>query len=313
MFGKSGVPVDKKFEMFAKEQKNKKLFETEDFFQKNSEQCIRMFQENFCFVCKKIGKLQQRGALPELYYLKYTLRLTSFVKRDYSVEIRVYDKEWYLDQHQAEVGTFDVSFLFEKFTELWEELLSVRKRYAGKVSSREIEAFMVTALPNFYTYVVLCGRFGISSCIKEESYKEIWKGEDFEINIGEYMGHTEAVHKEKKKKDREYFVDWLKQRLEYEYAFEDLTGMDFSGEDLSEIDFRYSDLSNTVLRGTDLQDSLLFGTRFCGADMERVDLKYCLLYEADFTGANLKDAIFRLANPMQGYREKSGRFRDIWG
>lgn len=296
--------MEKEFQTYAGNIKNQILFQWEDVFQANQEQFISRFREHFNQICREIVRLQKSGGLPELSYLEYTLLYTNFLERNYAAQVRVYGEDWYLDPNQKAVGTFDVSFLFEPFTELWDKLLTARKGYAGEVSSADVAELVIAALPCFYAYVVTTARRAILTCVEGEAYGELKRADEFEINIGEYMGHTEAVYKEKRNKDREEYADWFRQRLELRYTFEDLTGMDFSGEDLSEIDFRYSDLRNTVLRNTDFQDSMLFGTRFCNAVMEGADLRYCMLYEADFTGADLKHASFVRAVGDAGIQER---------
>lgn len=292
--------MKEEFSSIAKSLENDYLFSTEALYQKNKSIYISRFQEHFSDTCARIVTLQQQGKLGEIAYLEYTMLYSNFINHNYIAEVRVYDDTWYFDKMQQVIGTFDVSFLFVYLEQLWNELLSVRKRYAGSVTSQEVTSFVIESFPKFYNYVVSSCRFGILPLIESEPFCLIKCMDEFELNIGSYMGTTEAIYKENRNKNREQFIEWFKERKEFDYAFEDFSGMDFSDLDLSEIDFRYSDLRNANLNHTDLQDSLLFGTRFCNADMEYVDLRYCLLYEADFTGANLKYANFTLAEANEG-------------
>lgn len=284
--------LEESWERYVNKRKNEKLMEAEDFFLVHKGEFQRKFLENLDEICEAIVKQQESGKLPSIAYLEYTLLYYRFLKRDYTAEVRVYGEDWYLDRKQTVIGSFDVSLLFGTCTELWEELLSARKRYSGRVSAKWVKGLMAGVMPSFYAYVTSAIRFSILSALEGKWFPAVKKADQFELNVGQYMGNTEAVYKENKKKDKESFRIWFRQRLELEYAFEDVCGMDFSGEDLSEIDFRYSDLRHTVLKGTDFQDAMLFGARFCYADLEGADLRYCMLNEADFTGANLRNVRF---------------------
>lgn len=45
--------MDKDFQSFAKTLKNKKLFQTDNFFQANQAPCIEQFKDNFSSICKE--------------------------------------------------------------------------------------------------------------------------------------------------------------------------------------------------------------------------------------------------------------------
>lgn len=257
------------------------------------------FQTNFCQICETIVNLQSKKKLGEISYLEYTLLFSNLIRKNYTAEVRIYDENWYYDAAQRAVGSFDFSFLFSAYIELWAELMSGRKRFA-KVTAQEATSFLLSCASQFYKYVVSVFRFSILPCIKTEPFLSIRRAAEFEINVGEYMGHTEAIYKENQKRQSKKALDWFRLREEYEYAFEDFSGLDFSGADLSEIDLRYSDLSRTTLIGTDFQDSMLFGTRFCDACLQHADFRYCLLHESDFTGADLSDACFSAAKAYRG-------------
>lgn len=289
-----------KFEKYALQLKNQKLFEMEELYQKNFTDYVSIFQEHFLQLCKNIIQLQKTSTLGEISYLEYTLLYTNLLQKKETAEVRVYNDNWYFDSGQQIIGNFDFSHLFPKFRELWTELFAARKRFAGAVASHEIKSFLLSCAHSFYRYVISVCRFSILPCIESELFQSIQRAKKFEINIGEYMAYTEAVYKEDKTQTSKDALDWFSLRLEYEYAFEDFSGLDFSGTNLSEIDLRYSDLRNCKLANTDFQDSMLFGTRFCYSDMEDADLRYCLLHEADFTGANLANARFTAAKSYTG-------------
>ena len=288
------------FMQYADHLKNEKLFELEEFYQKQLEIYRPDIQKNFNRICTTIVNLQKKQLLGAISYLEYTLLFTNLIRAEETAEVRVYDKNWYFDPNQLIVGSFDFSFLFTKYRELKESLMSARKRFAGAVTAQETTAYLLTCASQFYKYVVSSFRFSILPCVRSEPFLSIQRADEFEINIGEYMGHTEAVYKENRTRTSKETLDWFDMREEFDYAFEDFSGLDFSGADLSEIDLRYADLSNTTLTNTDFQDAMLFGTRFCHANLQNADLRYCQMHEADFTGADLTNACFTAASAYRG-------------
>ncbi len=280
--------------------KNQKLFETETVYQSclDKYQCI--FQKNFRSICENIVTLQGSGKLGEISYLEYTMLYTSLAQRKWNSQVRVYGVDWYFDSRQMGAGNFDIPFLLTKYQELWNALMTERKRYAGAVSAQDALSFLLASAPQFYKYVAAACRFSILPCIEEGPFRLMQRAERFEINVGEYMARTESIYKENKGITSKNALDWFMQRHEFEYTFECFCGLDFSGADLSKIDLRYSDLRNAKLAGTDFQGSMLFGTRFCNADMQGANLRCCLIHEADFTGANLSNACFTSAKAYSG-------------
>jgi len=287
------MPTNERFTQQAQTLLNEKLFQTEDLFHGEFSRLSAQFRENFEQVCKEIAKLQKDGIFGDAAYIEYTMLRTNLINKEYAADVCIYGEDWYLCKKQRAVGQLDISVLFQYFDELWQELLSVRKQYTGKVSAQEVTEFMMLeAAPKFYAYVTKLCRFSILECVEKDYFKAIKKSPKFEINSGEYMAQTEAVYKENTEKDRDKILLWFADRLKFEYCFEDFSGLDFSGENLSEIDCRYSDFRNAVLKNVDFTDANLTCARFCGADLENADFSYALLYEADFSGANLKNAKF---------------------
>lgn len=288
------------FEIYADRLREKKLFEMEEIYRKQFHEFAPVFQKHFSEICETIINLQRSGNLDEISYLEYTLLYSNLIQKKETAEVRVYHDNWYLDSRQSIVGMFDFSTFFTKYHELSEELMTIRKQFAGTISAQKVTSFLFSCASSFYSYIISCFRFSILPCIEKEPFLSVKRADRFEINIGEYMGYTEAIYKENQSRASEDSLLWFAQRQELDYTFEDFTKLDFSGADLSEIDLRYSDLRYTKLRDTDLQDSMLFGTRFCYADMENADLRYCMIHEADFTGANLTNAKFTAAESFAG-------------
>ena len=296
--------MTEEFKKYADQLKTQKLFETEELYQNQLDEYIPIFQNHFKNICEAVIKLQKNDALGEISYLEYTLLFTNLIHGKEIAEVRVYDDNWYFDPRQHAVGSFDFSFLFVKYRELWTELMSSRKRFS-KVTAQDTVSFLLSCASQFYKYIVSAFRFSILGCVDTESFLSMRRANEFEINVGEYMAYTEAIYKENRLRNSKDVLDWFAMREEYEYAFEDFTGLDFTGADLSEIDLRYSDLRRTTLVGTNFQDAMLFGTRFSYADLRGADLRYCQLHESDFTGADLTNAQFTAARAYRGVPDYS--------
>lgn len=297
--------MTREYQQYAEQLKNQKLFELEEIYQTRLDTFTPILRQHFCDTCETILHLQQKKKLGKLSYLEYTLLRTNLIRHQTLAEVRVYDDHWYFDAGQLAVADFDCSFFLHKYQELWDELMSARKRFPGTGPAQETTAFLLSCASQFYKYIVSALRFSILPCTDKEPFLSIQRAEEFEINAGEYMAYTEAVYKENHRRTSKETLEWFAMREEYEYAFEDFTGLDFSNADLSEIDLRYADLRRTSLNNTDFQDSMLFGTRFCDASMHHADLRYCLLHESDFTGADLTNARFTAAKAYRGVPDRT--------
>jgi len=224
----------------------------------------------------------------------------NFVNRRYTAEVWVYGDNWYCDKNQRMVGEYDISFLFGYFDELWDKLLSARKRYVGKVTAQEVAAFMLEILPDFYSYLINIARFAITDCIDKKPFIDIAKNEAFRVNVGDYKAKTEPVFTVSKNKDAVALAKWFEERLENEYCFEDYSGLDFSGRSFTHTEFRYSQFRDSNLNNVSLENSALIGASFRRARMENCRLDNCSIYEADFSYAILRNASFVSARGRAG-------------
>ncbi|MCL2815999.1 MAG: pentapeptide repeat-containing protein [Oscillospiraceae bacterium] len=300
--------MDERFTERANALLNERLFKTEDLFLGEFSCLSAEFKKNFAQICGEIAKLQENGDFGDVAYIGYTMLRTNLINKEYATEVCIYGENWYLCKNQRAVGQFDISVLFRYFDELWQELIAVRKQYIGKVSAQEVTAFiMQEAAPKFYSYVTVLCRFSILECVGQNYFGAIKKTPRFQINSGEYMARTESVYKENTQKNRDEILSWFDDRLDYEYCFEDFSGLDFSNENLAKIDCRYADFRNADLKNVNFNYANLIGARFCGADLENADFSYALLYEADFSGANLKNA--KLENAFVKFENQE---KDVW-
>ena len=190
------------------------------------------------------------------------------------------------------VGNFDISFLFTCFSELWDKLLSARKRYVGKISAQEVASLMIQPLPDFYSYLTNTARRAIADLLDKQPFADIIKNETFMINVGDFMANTMPVYIESKNKDCKALHKHLGKRLEKEYTFQDYSGLDFPGCSYTYSDFSYSQFRKSSLINMSLEGSVLIGANFNKANMENCCLNNCPIYEADFTHTILKNASF---------------------
>jgi len=271
---------------------NEYLLKTEELFVSNKDKWIADFVGEFLDVCAQIRKIQDEIDQSPISYLEYTMLLTNFLNRDYIVDIFTYGDESYLDENQRFIASYDISYLFIYFDELWNKLLLERKRYVGNVSARDVKIIMMNALTDFYAYLVSIARFAIAGCIDNNLFKGVNKSDNFYINVGKYMESTQTVYRENKCKDIEALANWFDEKLEKEYAYGDYSGLDFSDLSFSNTQLSYSSFRRAHLNNADFTGCALVGTSFYKAGMEHCRLDNCCLNEADFSNAVLKDASF---------------------
>jgi len=274
----------------AKIMLNEYLLKTEELFVANKNDWFTDFFGHFQSVCAEIVKLQNESTLPAISYLEYTMLRANFINRQYLSEVFLYCDRQYLDKKQCLVGEYDISFLFVYFDELWNKLLSERKRYVGKVKAREITYFMMESLPDFYSYLANIARFAIVECVDKSPFLDIKKNDIFRVSVGEYMAKTEPIFTESKHKSTRKLVDWFDEHLYHEYIFGDYSDLDFSEKVFDYIDFRYARFQNSHFNNTVFNGSILIGANFRNAIMEGCKLDNCSIFETDFSNALLRNA-----------------------
>jgi len=276
------------------------LMKTEALFAANRNDWFADFDVHFRQICAQIKRWQAKAELPRIVYLEYTMLYSNFISRRYVAEVFVYNDRSYLDKNQHLVGEYDISLFFTSFDELWDKLLSERKRYVGKVVTKDITAFMLEVLPDFYSYLVTIARFAIANCIDKSPFTDIDKSDEFMINVGNYMSKTENVYTEKKNKDAVALAEWFDEQNINEYTFDDYSKLDLSGCSFIYTGFRYSQFRYSFLNNVSLKGCALIGTSFHGACMENCCIDLCSIYEADFSHAILINASFVNARGRAG-------------
>jgi uncharacterized protein YjbI with pentapeptide repeats len=289
----------------AENKRNEYLLKTEELFVANKDRWFADFADHFLDICTQIKKCQSESALPPISYLEYTMLYTNFINRHYVADIFIYGDKSYLDRDQRFIGNYDISFLFGYFDQLWDDIISLKRRYPGLVSAQEITPFVMGTLPDFYSYLANIARFAIGECVDKSPFADINKNEDFMVNIGDYMAKTEPVYRAKKNKDANKLAKWFNEQLLSKYIFDDYSGLDFTGKSFLYTDFRYSRFQNSTLNKINLEGSSLIGANFRNALMEECRLDNCSINEADFSGASLKQTSFKNAWAKTGLTDEN--------
>ena len=76
-----------------------------------------------------------------------------------------------------------------------------RANTIGSVSAQEVTAYMLGALPGFYSYLKIIARFAIMDCAFDKAFHDVEKNEFFKVRVGGYMAKPETVYTARKNKD----------------------------------------------------------------------------------------------------------------
>ena len=280
--------------------RNEYLLKTEALFTAQKQFWLADFTGHFQTICNEIVKRQNELCLSSISHIDFTMLYSNFLNRRYVVEVWVYGDRAYLDKDQQVINEYDLSFLFVYFSELWNKLLSSRKRYVGKVTANEITTYMIETLPDFFSYFTNTIRYAIVDSVENSPFINISKNKTFTINSGEYMAKTETIYSESKNKDVNKLSEWFSEHLNNKYTFGDYSCLDFSGKSFFYTDFRYAQFRRATLNFVNFEGSILIGSNFRTATMEGCSMDNCSIYEADFSGAILKKASFRNASAKAG-------------
>ena len=279
---------------------NEYLLKTESLFVNNRQLWVVHFAEHFLSACETIQKLQAESEMQPVSYLEYTMLYSNFISRKYLAEIRVYGDKSYLDKRQRIIGSYDISYLFDLFDKLWDELLNIRKRFVGQVSSRDVTTCMMKILPHFYSYLANIARVAIADCANCPQFIKVIKNEKFIVEAGDYLALTENVYIENKAKNAGELIEWFHGNLPEDYTFGDYSGLDFSGCNFQNSDFRYASFRNSIFKQAFLAHSSFERASFRYADMEGCVLDNCCIHETDFSNAVLRNSSFINAKAKAG-------------
>ena len=291
--------MDTNFSDLASTTSNEYLLKAEAVFVSQKHKLLSDFAVYFQSVCNSIIGLQREGALSEISYLEFTLLYTSIVNRRYVAEVWVYGDDWYFDDSPRKIGEYDISFLFVQYNELWDSLLTARKRYIGKVTASEVKSYMMQVLPDFYSYFFNLVRFAIVDSVEKEPFIDIIRNNKFMINVGNYMANPEPVFIENKNKTN-IDNDSLIESDEDNFNYKDFSGLDFSDYSLALFSFCYTQFRHSCLNNANFYLSDLIGASFRYACVEGCRFDNSDIHEADFSYALLKNSDFSCSNGSSG-------------
>ena len=301
------IGVSRMYEDFlvrAETKCNDYLLKTEELFVTNKSLLFANFYWHLYHVCTQIRAWQGDSVVSSVSYLEYVMLYSNFINRHYVADVFIFDDRRYLDTGQKFVGSYDISALFIYFDMLWNDLLKLKKLYVGKVTSRDVAAFMMASLPDFYSYLSIVARYSIAGFVEEKLFKDILKNNRFMVNIGDYMASTVNVHIEEKVKDAEKLIECFNDKEANKYACCDYSGLCFSECNFSDGDFRNANFSGADFSCASLRDSTLDRAIFRNANMDYCNLDNCSILESDFSYTSLKNASFVNVEARAGLVDK---------
>ncbi|HEX2954962.1 MAG TPA: pentapeptide repeat-containing protein, partial [Bacillota bacterium] len=222
----------------------------------------------------------------------YSMLRTRLLEKDYRILIEAYDRRWYLDPQEC-WESYDAGWIGRYLDELDQALENSRRQYMNLIGRAEIERIVLKEAHKFYQYMSLLARYAMQIMIEFPEWRDLAKGDELEVRVGELLDLSEIVYKEdRRNKDPEEIKDWLEEKEAYVYAYEVFSGLNLACGDYQGIDLRYADLRGSDLSNSNLCETSLVGTRFNNGRLEKADLTRSVVCEADFSKASLRGAAF---------------------
>lgn len=272
------------------------LKETESVFQDIKVKFRALFIHELCNACDFMGREE-----PEFKtgYLMYHLLRTDLLRGEYRYHIVMYDSQWYFHQ-SVWAGSIDTGDIFRLYGVLMERLQQKAKRYMGKVSPPLVDQVMLKLIKPFHLYIRELMLYSLAEATEAKTYRNLYREEDFQIRVGEYMEPGDLIYRELDKKEPDVLRTWLEENKENAYCFQDFKGVDFSRMNLLIHDFRYTDFREASLEGSTLSFSQMTGARLRRCRMRGCLLLGAVLHNADFTGADLEGANLSYSLSFEG-------------
>lgn len=274
--------------------------ELEADLDKNKAKFKKMFIQNFKEVCDIINENYSKM---EVGFIMYNSLVSKFLNGDYSYCIYIYDKDWYMNG-DIKVYDFNVRFVFDYFEKLWEEIIKDSKKYVGKINHTDVQNLMIKFIPKFNRYVAIIMREAICEATELVQYKDLRKADTFNLQVGEFYESCDIIHMEHKNKNEEKIKEWLKQKKESEYCFEDFSKIDFQSFDFQQIDLRFCDFRRSILNKADFSYSVLSGAKFKDTTLVGSNLSFCFINGTDFRNADLTGSNFESTMCCAGINDK---------
>lgn len=168
--------------------------ENDEFYRNNKEEIDSKLRMQFESVCKKCIDLQEENLKGEIHYIYFSLLRTSILEGKGEFRIDFYDENWFLDKEECSIN-MDLSFLYQTLFEMESSLKSKKMEYGRDITDMDIEDIIMDEADKYH---ILCAEF-LKEIINEQfinidSYKEINKGSNLKILVGEFMDDVEIVY-----------------------------------------------------------------------------------------------------------------------
>lgn len=265
---------------------NEMMRQMERVFQQEKKQFRAQFTEDFQRACRFQTVHEPET---ECAYITVEFLRSSFCRQDYRYRIVFFGSDWYFGKGNP-AGMTDLSVILCFYHQLEKKLKEDAQRYVGKIAPLEVEGVMVRFLPLFQQYAKELIYYALGEATEQDEFVSLRKGAEIQIRVGECLEPGELVFLERKEKDREKLLEWLKENRQESYHYQDLRGLDFSGCRLPSRDLRYCDFRDSNLEGADLSLGRMEGARFQRSCLKDASLAGSALHGADFTKADLRNA-----------------------
>ena len=259
------------------------LEKIEEDFQENIEKYKNEFILNFKSISKEI---KNKYVGKKIGYLTYNLMLTKIINKNYSYDIYIYDKDWYLNG-DIKIGEYNVEYIYKYYEEMWDKLVKEGRGYIFKINKTDITNVMLNIINKFHNYIVSVMRNSIIELTETEEYKRLKKEEIFNIHTGKFYDIFDLIHTEKENKNIIKIKRWLSKKVDEEYCNEDFRNLDLNKINLESCDLRGTDFRKSELKESDLSYSILNGAKFKGSDLRNSNIISSFLSEVNFEDADL--------------------------
>lgn len=280
--------LDEFYEKEVEPRLDEMLEQLEISFQTNRHQWKQQLIPEFQNICRAAKKIQVEKSFPIGFLMIHPLR-TRLLNRDYRYQAWIYDEEWYVHEGYP-VGEVDVSFLFQYYDELWNQLQTVYSNYWGKVTEMDVEQIMLRLLDDFHVYVNELLRYSTPDAVETEEYLSLERADIFHVECGEMFEPCDVILIEDHKKRLAKVLKWLDKQEEGAYCFADFSGLVMKEIEYQTLDLRYADFRECDLTSSHLNVCMLNGTRFRYANLTHASLMISVIAGADFESANLEHA-----------------------
>ncbi len=278
-------------ERYVNKKSHEKILELQKYYEKHKEELSLDFIKSLKKVCIKANEMQSKNVKEKIENITYSMLRTKMLQKKYVYLIEFFDKSFFLDEKECH-GEYHASWAFKFLEELEEDLQKERKKYAGKISISDVQRIILKEAVKYNKYIEDLGRYAVANMNSDE-FDIMKKEEEIVILIGEYRDLYETVYKSySKEKDSHKVREWIKEKLENEYAYEEYKNLDLSYLDCSDLNFQCSRFIKTNLEKSKMKECVFVRTSFKECNLKEVDFRSSMLHGADFRNCDLTNANF---------------------